>query len=368
MKSLKALLYITTLATALSACTKDIDFHRDDIKPLLMMNSQMTVGDTLHLVYLAISKDLSIDKINSGSVRCFINGELAAEAVQDSRDDDTFITDEETGVYGFKAKDTKQTRFSFKADFKPGDVVRIEAEANGGTYKAHSEVIVPKAPEIDIPDTIRQIKPEHQYVYQYKIRAKGKDIAGEDNYFRIKAGCSVKYTYFYKATEHYDARQVVETEPFEYLEIDKGNDAILNDGAPAEELDLAGATINSFNVFSDKMFADGRFNIGFTVDDFVSDAEPDLITSDKERIEYEILFSVIVAGLTSDEYHYLKALSMYDYLDGDTSLTEPVSFPNNVEGGVGLVSVCSPAVASVIFTRTYGPRNDIWTYGLRADI
>lgn len=352
MKDLKTLLYIAILYIFASACTKNIDFHRDNIKPLLMMNAQMTAGDSLHLVYLAISKDLSIERISSGSVRCFVNGKFVAEAAQDNRNDEIFITDEETDVYGFNAGDTRQTRFSFKADFKPGDIVRIEAEADGGVYKASSEVTVPKAPAIDTPDTVRQAVPGLQYVHQYKIRVKGKDIAGEDNYFRIKAGYSATETIYVKATGYEEAKMVTRPVAFKYLSIDKGNDAILKDGAPADDLDLSGAASNSFNVFSDAMFADGTFNIGFTVEDFVSSSAP-YISSDVERIDSEITLHVIVSGLTADEYHYLKALSIYDYLDGDTTLTEPVSFPNNVEGGVGLVSVCTPAVATVKFHRTY---------------
>ncbi len=61
MKRILTLLYVTVLATVFSACTKEIDFHRNDIKPQLLMNAQMTVGDTLHIVYLAISKDLCIE-------------------------------------------------------------------------------------------------------------------------------------------------------------------------------------------------------------------------------------------------------------------------------------------------------------------
>ena len=52
-------------------------------------------------------------------------------------------------------------------------------------------------------------------------------------------------------------------------------------------------------------------------------------------------------------YSTLKALSIYDYLDGDTTLTEPVSFPNNVEGGIGLVSISTESVATIKFKRTY---------------
>ncbi len=58
-----------------------------------------------------------------------------------------------------------------------------------------------------------------------------------------------------------------------------------------------------------------------------------------------------IRGITKDEYYYLKALSIYDYLDGDITLTEPVSFPDNVEGGIGLVSISTESVATIKFKR-----------------
>ena len=72
-----------------------------------------------------------------------------------------------------------------------------------------------------------------------------------------------------------------------------------------------------------------------------------------DRLESESNFKVTIRGITKDEYYYLKALSIYDYLDGDTTLTEPVSFPNNVEGGIGLVSISTESVATIKFKRTY---------------
>ena len=143
-----------------------------------------------------------------------------------------------------------------------------------------------------------------------------------------------------------------ETKDYSFISLDKGNDPILNDGAPVEDIDLAGASENTFRVFSDRQFSDGTFNIGFSVNAKEIFIGPyGLLNYD--RLESESNFKVTIRGITKDEYYYLKALSIYDYLDGDTTLTEPVSFPNNVEGGIGLVSISTESVATIKFKRTY---------------
>ncbi len=361
MKTIIRISLLAVTAASFCACVKELTFHRDDIRPQLTVNAQMIVGDTLHTVYLSISKDERIAKINSGSVKCYVNGDFVADGTLDTRDDKLFIKeDHHQSAYHYDGQDyvlntagkTKQTRYSFKADFKPGDVVRIEAEADGGAYKAYSEIIVPKAPVISSVDTLRQNKPGYNFSYLYKIRLKGKDIIGEDNFYRIITGRSIIDKMTSYATEDEEARTWEDRQGFQYIELDKGNDPILNDGAPAEELDLAGASENTFRVFSDKQFADGTFNIGFYLDDDDILSRPQGVLN-FNRMDSETTLSVIVYGITKEEYHYLKALSVYIYQDGDTSMTEPVSFPDNVEGGVGLVSICTPAVANVKFYRTY---------------
>ena len=68
---MRGLIICTAAASVLlGACTKDIDYNLKDIKPQLIVNSQMTVGDTLHLVYLAVSKSDRVERIKSGSVKC----------------------------------------------------------------------------------------------------------------------------------------------------------------------------------------------------------------------------------------------------------------------------------------------------------
>ena len=365
MKNINHIFSVAALSVLLCSCTKDVTYHRDGIEPQLLVNAQMTVGDTLHLVYLAISKDVTVEKIKSGSVRCLINGKPAVDAVLDDRDDDLFITNERTGLLDSKASEMKQTRFSFKADFKPGDIVRIEAEANDGEFKAISEVVVPKAPEIMITDTLYQkdpSKPDSFTSGEYRIRLKGKDFAGENNYYRIKMGFSRIDKMFKDAVEDNEAKEWSSIQDFQYITLDKGDDVILNDGAPVEDLDLFDTSENLFRVFSDKMFADGTFNIGLTMPSLGVNGNPSPTEDKFDRAESESTLSVIVSGITEEEYHYLKALSIYMFRDG-TIMTEPVSFPDNVEGGVGLVSISTPSIASVKFHRTFSEGGGvIWTY------
>ena len=52
------MLFVPVLSILLYSCTKELTYHRDDIEPQLLVNAQMTVGDTLHVVYLAIEYNL----------------------------------------------------------------------------------------------------------------------------------------------------------------------------------------------------------------------------------------------------------------------------------------------------------------------
>lgn len=347
------------LTLAACSCEKEVTFHRDDIEAQLQMNAQMCVGDTVHAVYLAVSRDVRIENISSGSVTCFINGEKAADGVQDNSPDQTFFKEGSAAVGGLAPSYARQTRFTFKADFHPGDIVRIEATANGGACKAYSEVTVPYAPAISIADTVCQQNPAVNYSDKvYRIKIQGQDIKGENSFYRLTADYERKddlYCDWDWVSE--DERHLVNRRS-DGLRIDKGNDPILQDGAPAEDVDLTGASENIYNVFSDRLFKDGSFSIVFSVD-------PDFVQMPTgyayQYAESDITFNARVWGISEGEYNYLKALSIYDYTGGDATFTEPVSFPDNVEGGVGFVSISTPSTASVKFTRHFSLDDNIYT-------
>ena len=112
----------------------------------------------------------------------------------------------------------------------------------------------------------------------------------------------------------------------EYLEIDPGRDPVLTEGLNAGDLDIIGTT-NRYALYSDARFDGKTYTLSFNV------------SGPSEGKE----LTLTVLGITQTEFAYLRALEVYDALDGDTLFTEPASFPDNVEGGVGMVSIATPA-------------------------
>ncbi len=291
---------IPLLIIILCACERDLTWHRDDIPDRLQVNAQLVAGDTLHYVHLAVSKARTISTVTDGAVRIFVNGKHVADGK--ALDYESF-----PGGYpvpfglGEHPLNMRQRSFSFRADFKPGDLVRIEAEANGGQFSASAEASVPQAPEIALKEISLQ---ELEGDPAMRIRLRGKDDGGERNYYRIADAC---------------------LDGLEHLEMDPGRDPVLNDGAYSDELDLVGMSSNMFMLYSDKRFDGGDYEVSFYL--FGTHMGRELVLS--------------LLSISETEYDYLKAMELYDIIGGDTVFTEPASFPDNVEGGVGLVSIAA---------------------------
>lgn len=354
-------------AILLGACTETLDYHRTDIPPQLNMNAQLKVGDTLHLVHLCISTDKTIQEIRSGTVRCLVNGTLAATAKPvDAENHVTKILDNSfEGGRNNTPKQLLQQSYGFQADFKEGDIVRIEAEADG--FSAWSEVIVPKAPRFEIADTMSSVDPSHTIVTDdevlpsktLKIRLKGTDDVPGKNYYRLW-GMLQSDQVFHYSVEEFDPEtsQMKETAAQKRcfyangIKLWWGNDPILSDGAPAEDLDLFGARENYYNAFSDNLFSGGTFELGFMVHkEYLGYADPEVFYRQQPDGQFFYPDSVFVrnrleiclSAITETDYDMLKALSLHKYNDEDISFfTEPITFPDNVEGGVGVVSVENP--------------------------
>lgn len=357
-----ALLFLTAAVSFAVSCERELDYHRNDIQPQLMLSAQLIAGEPEHVVHLSISKDVRVDKISSGSVKCFVNGSLIAEGKE--VDGDAYMREDASRSWLTSNPPSKsnQTSYAFQADFKPGDVVVIEATANGGEYSARSTLVVPKAPAFEIVDTLLMQNGNtgrfsHERVF--KVRIKGKDVSGEKSFYRLTAGYYKVNTFHGTGTVYYgpggetvtdDSKTWTEEESGQ-LGIEAGNDPILNDGAPAEDLDIMGASENIFNAFSDNLFADGSFDIGFQVPAYSLVEMP---SGSYNRAEVDSELIVTVSGLSEAQYNYLKSMNLYQYNYGELTLAEAITFPDNVEGGVGIVGISTPATASIhINTRRY---------------
>ena len=359
MRSIVKTLAIIAAAISLPGCVNEIEWHRKDEGKSLVMNAQLSSADSLHCIYLSIGDYSTVESISDGAVKCFVNGSLAAEGTALDGDDESYLKDDRfiQLASGSMPSMMRQSRFIVKASFKPGDLVRIEATAVGGKYSAWTEVRVPQAPSCTVSDTTMTSEGERSSFPVVAIRVKGNDISDGRDCFRLTAGVSGE-----AEAVHGDGTgswiRVPLSFPEKSVRIDKGNDPILCDGVPGSDLDLFGAGQNNFLVFSDQLFDNGSFEFGFKVGAADVLLPGESIGEPCDTLCLESTLHVHVWGITQEEYHYLKALSIYEYNEGDISLTEPVSFPDNVEGGVGIVSIATPGECTVTFRRRY-PRYGI---------
>lgn len=369
MKHSRILLCLTLATTLLASCRKDLDYKLGGIEPQLNMNAQLKVGDTLHIVHLCFSTDKTLRPVQSAAVRCLVNGKLVATAaeVDGNKYRTPLVNSHSWPGYSFSPKDMLQKSFGFKADFKEGDKVRIEADADG--RKAYSEILVPKTPDFEIADTTASYDPNETYEWKgekyykqtLKLHLRGRDNVQGSNYYRLW-GILKSDDLIYLGGQHAETPSDPGTEPqeepgevkTERIQYENGillrwkNDPILNDGAPAEDLDLFGASQNIYNAFSDNLFSDRPFDLNVQVyrselrhinDQIFRDREQDAVDS----VLAKNTLVVCLSAVSEAEYHLLKALNIRaNGSDEGQFFTEPITFPDNVEGGIGLVSIETP--------------------------
>ena len=151
---------LTVLATA---CERYVDLKTEGPESILVMNGNLCSGDTLHTVYLSLSQVRNVEPVKSAVLKCYVNGKLVSE------------TDEVIERYGCGT-------VQFKADFGPGDEVKITVES--GSCMAETVSTVPSLPGISIVDTCSvTLKDGNALRAHLNIR----DIKGEDNYYRLLA-------------------------------------------------------------------------------------------------------------------------------------------------------------------------------------
>jgi hypothetical protein len=356
MRTNKILIFPLVLAAFVS-CQKDIPYDFDKAEDKVVMNAQLYASEDTHAVYLSISTSQSIEKIRSGSVKCYINGTLSAEAQLDtSKDDDSFIRHEALYDYdavGAEPSMARQTRFVFEANFQPGDIVRLECTANDGKYSAYSEAVVPQPPVFQAVDTSRYYNGDENsnfyHEWAYKIRLKGKDMPGERTYFRLTCEYEKRITPEYDDGETHEDQEAYEAGN---LEVESGKDPILLDGAAESDMDMSGASENTYNAFSDYLFMDGTFDLTYQVREYSFLSEGSYEYSEGcKRIRIVSKVYPILWGITEDEYNFLKALGLYVYNGDDIAFTGPISIPSNVEGGLGMVSIATPSRDTIVFNR-----------------
>lgn len=352
---LHLIIYMYAIAALLLAsCENEIPYNPENREPLIVMNALLDAGESENYVYLHLSEGNSIGRVNQATLSVYVNGKLAEE-VQPMTPQEIYkdLNEEQYGkdIYEEIMKNIKFKKFCLRTHFQPGDRIRLEGTAEGGKYKASSEVAVPKPLQnIQVDTCVALIRQWGSMRAHRQYRITLQDFPNEKNYYRLEI---VNNKDFYCISCHYvdgeDGNYVYTNEDttynYRYNELINREDVILTDGHTAnsdddEDNDMFPVISNKYNIFTDSYFA----NSSATLKVYTPLYDDNYDILNQFSFSYCCLKHTITVSLlnfSETYYRYLQALNCLDDDDYDTTLMEPVSLPCNVEGGLGFVGVSS---------------------------
>lgn len=119
------------------------------------------------------------------------------------------------------------------------------------------------------------------------------------------------------------------------LKLQTNEDVVLTDGKPSTEEDdengLFGTVNNKYAIFDDSRFTDGSYTMNVYNDIYGWGFWG------QEYIWIKTDVYIRILSITEKEYYYLRALNLLDSDAYDNTLSEPIAFPSNVNGGTGMV-------------------------------
>lgn len=287
---MKNIFLLFVIIVAIFSCKdKEIEFHGDEAKTLLVLSSNFST-DSIIKIY--VSKSYSVIKTKPKNI---ING-----------DNTKIILKDDTGRLIPLSYSNKINAFVAKEKPKQGHKYTVEAVSKG-LESASAVVEIPK--EVEIKNTQLIYNSSDDYSERSEIKISFVDPK-ENNYYKLT---------LYKKTEMLSNDYLV----VEY----KSKDQIFRNsysgiGNIKEDEDI------KIGVFNDEMFNGKEKSI--SINCFSYDLN---LSFDKVYVKLEVI--------SKDYFLFLKSFSQY--LDTDDSpFTEPVQIWSNVVNGAGIIGASSP--------------------------
>jgi hypothetical protein len=316
----KYIIIIPVFLLLLAACTNEIPFDVKDSESKMIINTLINTDCSDNRIFVSLTGKEDIASIDNVSVNLYVNGILKEkpEAIPD--------TDSSSKVKGFLIKNTT---------FKPGDKVKVEASTSDGKYYAWGEETVPERVDIiKIDTTTVRMKDVYSDSYSSYLRFKitFKDIPDKANFYRVVLE---------KKTTRVLTNQYIghdETEVTYGYSFISREDVALTDGRPGtaddEENGISTSVSNTYGVFNDSRFRNGEYTLN------ISQSKSSYYYGDDLK-EEQISVTVYLQSISETEYYYLQALNKTIDIVDDDILSESVHLPTNINGGIGLLGICS---------------------------
>lgn len=319
------------LIAALISCENKIDYVPKNTDQLLIMNTIMNANNTEHAIMLSISKTYTVKDIANGEIKCFVNNELKAT----SSTSNITAPNEIKGI------------LDFNANFKAGDIVRIEAKANNNSFNVRSEIKIPEKVKITKVDTMSVMKGRTSEQMEFKVSM--KDLSAAKEYYCINLIYNYKLKYLKNNTV------IKECEGKKILKIDSSEDPVISSGDKRYFLNQNGKkselkTPSNVNYFFDKMFNGKDVTLKIYI------YKNQLLHFDKENIDpttydeqiLERSIDTELSAINYDMYNYLNAMYLlHNSPFSNTPFSEPIKIPTNVHGGLGFISIINPATVHI---------------------
>ena len=346
----------------LSACSRELPFPGTE-GDLIVLNALLSTDETEHSVYLSLSSPQDGNSpLEDAQVLCTVGDHPAVRAQE---------VPNSGGIYSTR----NSAQYRFEAQIRPGDRVRIEAVS--GSLRAAAETVAPPAP---LPATVDTLTVDGRMHFTLHVQ----DRPDRSDYWQLR----LSYRWYEETTRYWREKNPYPDDPdFDFtpgmyigttentsgqeLPLDPGEDPILNDGyTPQSVIDRyydtnAGflfefSPVNKTRIFSDHLFSGSAADVRFS-----TDAEP-LRWIDRgrggesewNRIHYHCsrTLTVRLLALDGEAWAYLGAVNRQKSRSGfNYLLVGPVTFPSNVEGGLGFLSVASAAPVELSFPEIDNP-------------
>ncbi len=351
---MRRFIYIFIFALAAASCTNTIELDLQLPEKRLILNSFLRTDDELQIIYLSERTDKDNDKSRQGienvhgaEVTCYVNGEpvaTAKEFIEPMNSSTTRDASPNMDAFG-------KAHYWFRAAFRPGDKVRIEAKK--GKRTAYAEVVVPEPSKLEfIKSGSSQIQITDSYsipVMDFDIRI--EDVPGEDSYFRVADPERELDLVFHVHDEEGNKADDVPTKYQDTPELYIENDPILNDGyiqGGSEDLFGMLNPENTFRIFSDSQFRDKKGEFSIAIGTVSNNYNLFDLVERAESVDISPVMRIKIESLSFETYNYYKALNAGEAFGYEISfIMEPVIFPSNVTGGLGFVGVSSTTVLEI---------------------
>jgi len=323
------ILYTAIIALIFTSCENEIPFNVKGRNPKLTLNAIIDINSEWNYIFLSKTGKDDIDSVYNATINIYINDELK-EQLTKAAPPDSVLNPVDSLYYEVYDYNYKNKKYRTDLSFRPGDKVRIEAFADDNKYHAWAEDVVPKPIEIEKIDTMSFVKDRSTYI---RLRTTFTDFPNEKNFYRLAL---VQKTIYHRNTKEEDTEDIYthsyNRDGENVIFMDISQDIVLNDGRVSTDSDIFPKAENSYAIFNDTHL-NGTYTMTTSFDN-----PSDYYMGSNSRIDsISIDFTVHLISITEMLYYYMKALNLTSSDSYDEYFSMPVSYPSNVQGGVGFV-------------------------------